>query len=171
MSTQTEIERIKGNIAATYSALEGKGATMPATQNSANLAATVQSVEVGAPVPNTTAILKGNGAGGIVAATKGTDYSLAASYTATLTVSGWAQDSTTGLYAQSVSVTGLTASTPVVVVDVVLPTNDTDSRDLILAAWMAGAGANGTVQGAGTLTFYADAVPEVNIPISVGVVA
>lgn len=169
MSTQTEIERIKGNIAATYSALEQKGATMPATQNSANLAATAQSVEVGASVPNTTAILKGNGTGGIVAAVKGTDYSLAASYTATLTVSGWAQDST-GLYAQSVAVAGMTATTPVVVVDVVLPTNDTDSRDLILAAWMAGAGANGTVQGAGTLTFYADAAPEVNIPIVVGVV-
>lgn len=112
-------------------------------------------------------ILKGNGSN-VEVAVQGTDYSLAQSYTATLTTDGWAQDST-GLYAQSISVAGMTATTPVVVVDVVLPTNDTDSRDLILAAWIAGAGANGTVQGAGTLTFYADAAPEVNIPISVGV--
>lgn len=168
MSIQSEIDRIAQNVADTYDALEAAGATMPAAQTSDNLPATAASVPK-VTIPNTTALLKGNGTGGVSAAVQGTDYSLATQVTATLSSSGWAQDST-GLYAQSISVAGMTATTPVVVVDVVLPTNDTASRDLILAAWMASAGANGTVQGAGTLTFYADSPPEVNIPIVVGVV-
>lgn len=44
MSITSEIERIQGNIADTYDALEAKGATMPATENSANLASTVATV-------------------------------------------------------------------------------------------------------------------------------
>lgn len=141
MSIQSEINRLTQAVSDTYSALNAKGATMPAAQTSANLAATVESIPVTA----------------------------ATQVTATLGVNGWAPDAS-GLYAQSVSVTGLTADTPVVVVDVVLPTNDTASRDTILAAWLAGPGANGTVQGAWTLTFYADTAPDVNIPIVVGVV-
>lgn len=44
MSITSEIERIQGNIADTYDALEAKGATMPATENSANLASTVATI-------------------------------------------------------------------------------------------------------------------------------
>lgn len=80
------------------------------------------------------------------------------------------QDGRDGATIKEVWIAGLTSATPVAVVDVVLPTNDTASRDTILAAWLAGPGANGTVQGAGTLTFYADTAPDVNIPIVVGVV-
>lgn len=41
MSITSEISRISGNIAAAYDACEGKGATLPQTQSSANLADTI----------------------------------------------------------------------------------------------------------------------------------
>lgn len=47
MTIASEITRINGNIAAAYTALSDKGATMPATQNSANLANTVASIPAG----------------------------------------------------------------------------------------------------------------------------
>ena len=47
MTIASEITRINGNIAAAYTALSNKGATMPATQNSANLATTVASIPAG----------------------------------------------------------------------------------------------------------------------------
>jgi hypothetical protein len=47
MTIASEITRINNNIAAAYTALSGKGATMPATQNSANLATTVATVSSG----------------------------------------------------------------------------------------------------------------------------
>ena len=45
MSIKTEINRIRGNVAAAYSAAAAKGADMPANMNSDNLAATVLSIE------------------------------------------------------------------------------------------------------------------------------
>lgn len=47
MTIASEITRIKNNIAGAYTALSAKGATLPATQNSANLATTVASVPAG----------------------------------------------------------------------------------------------------------------------------
>lgn len=49
MSIASEITRINGNIAAAYTALEGKGATLPAagSQNSANLADTIDTISAG----------------------------------------------------------------------------------------------------------------------------
>ena len=47
MTIATEIQRIKDNIANTYTALEEKGATLPENQNSDNLADTVASVTTG----------------------------------------------------------------------------------------------------------------------------
>lgn len=41
MSVQTEIERIRGNISGAYEALEAKGAAVPETKNSDNLAQTI----------------------------------------------------------------------------------------------------------------------------------
>ena len=41
---ETERQRIAANIAAAYTEAEAKGATMPATENSANLADTVASI-------------------------------------------------------------------------------------------------------------------------------
>ena len=47
MSVADQINRIKTNIASTYTAAQAKGATMPQTQNSDNLAACVQSITTG----------------------------------------------------------------------------------------------------------------------------
>ena len=46
MSVQSEINRIKSNIESAYDALASKGATMPQTQNSENLAQTAQSINL-----------------------------------------------------------------------------------------------------------------------------
>ena len=90
----------------------------------------------------------------------------AASQTVTLTTSGWAQSGSR--YAQTVNVTGVTASTPVVLVDVALSGADIDADAAALEAWGI-VSANNVAQGAGTLTFYALSVPSVNIPVNVGV--
>jgi hypothetical protein len=47
MSVASEINRIKANIADAYDEAEAKGATMPATENSANLADTIASISGG----------------------------------------------------------------------------------------------------------------------------
>lgn len=44
MSIQSEINRIKSGVSAAYSAVQDKGGTLPDVQNSANLAAAVQSI-------------------------------------------------------------------------------------------------------------------------------
>uniref|UniRef100_UPI003865CADA hypothetical protein n=1 Tax=Methanobrevibacter sp. TaxID=66852 RepID=UPI003865CADA len=50
MTIASEIQRIKTNIANAYDALENKGATMPATEDSANLASTVNTVSTGGTI-------------------------------------------------------------------------------------------------------------------------
>lgn len=44
MSVQSEIARIKSNIANAYNACEDGGATIPQTQDSANLASTISTI-------------------------------------------------------------------------------------------------------------------------------
>ena len=85
----------------------------------------------------------------------------------TLTTSGWTLG-TDERYYQTVSVSGVTASTPVIVVDVDLSTTDADAKVTFLEAW-AGPSANEVTQGDGTLTFYSYDLPTVNIPVNVGV--
>ena len=104
-----------------------------------------------------------NGQTGAVEIQSGSE---AASYTATLTTSGWAQSG--DRYSQTVNVTGVTASTPVVLVDVALSGADLDADVASLEAWGI-VSANNVAQGAGTLTFYALSVPSVNVPVNVGV--
>ena len=50
MSISTEITRIKNNIASAYTACNSKGATMPATQNSSNLASCISSISGGGSI-------------------------------------------------------------------------------------------------------------------------
>lgn len=47
MSVASEINRIKANIANAYTEAEAKGATMPATENSDNLADTIATIAGG----------------------------------------------------------------------------------------------------------------------------
>ena len=104
-----------------------------------------------------------NGQTGAVTVQSGSE---AAAYTATLTTSGWAQSG--NRYSQTVNVTGVTASTPVVLVDVALTGTDLDADAAALEAWGI-VSANNVAQGNGTLTFYALSVPSVNVPVNVGV--
>ena len=86
--------------------------------------------------------------------------------TITLTTSAWANNGSR--YSQTVNVTGVTASTPVVLVDVALSGTDLDADAAALEAWGI-VSANNVAQGNGTLTFYAMSVPSVNVPVNVGV--
>lgn len=71
--------------------------------------------------------------------------------TATLTVAGWTQGSD-GLYAQSVSVSDVTADTAIVIVQGDLQFVEPD-----------------VAQGNGTLTFYATSIPTAAIALRVGI--
>lgn len=44
MSVQGEIDRIKGNVAASYAAVSAKGGVLPETQNSENLSEAIESI-------------------------------------------------------------------------------------------------------------------------------
>lgn len=87
--------------------------------------------------------------------------------TATLTASGWTLGAD-GRYTQTVTVDGIKADTPLVIVDCNLTTSDADAKVEFLEAW-SGPSANEVTQGAGTLTFYTYDLPAVSIPIFVGV--
>lgn len=57
MTIASEITRINGNIAAAYTAANNKGATIPATQNSANLATCIGTISTGTtPVINSLSV-------------------------------------------------------------------------------------------------------------------
>ena len=74
MTIQSELERIGNNISSAYSALGENGATLPETQNSDNLAATVQTLPEKQDKITVSGILKGTGAGNVSAAVAGVDY-------------------------------------------------------------------------------------------------
>ena len=86
--------------------------------------------------------------------------------TITLLTSGWTQSG--DRYSQTVNVAGVTASTPVVLVDAALSGADLDADAAALEAWGI-VSANNVAQENGTLTFYAMDVPSVNVPVNVGV--
>lgn len=86
---------------------------------------------------------------------------------ATLTVSGWTMGAD-GRYTQTVSVPPVRVNSKIVIVDCNLDTDDADARVEILTAW-GGPSMNEANQGEGSLTFYANEVPSVSIPIFVGV--
>ena len=90
----------------------------------------------------------------------------AASVQTTLTVTGWTLSG--DRYYQTVSVTGVTADTPVVLADCALDGTDLDADAALLEAWGI-VSANNVAQGDGTMTFYALSVPSVNVPVNVGV--
>lgn len=61
MTIASEITRINTNIANAYTACDGKGATMPATQNSANLATCIGSIQTGSTPTLITKNITANG--------------------------------------------------------------------------------------------------------------
>ena len=104
-------------------------------------------------IPSTTSLIKGNGAGGVSAAAKGTDYAApSVGVTATLTAAGWDANAKT----QTVSVAGVTATANCII---------TAAPDSYMA--YAEAGVRCTAQGAGTLTFACETVPTADVAANV----
>lgn len=98
-------------------------------------------------------ILKGDGAGGVSAAVKGTDYAgPSVGVTATLTAAGWNADANT----QTVSVAGVTATANCII---------TAAPGSYMA--YAEAGVRCTAQGTGTLTFSCETVPAEDVTANV----
>ena len=98
-------------------------------------------------------ILKGNGAGGVSAAVKGTDYAApSVGVSVTLRASGWNANTKT----QTVSVSGVTATVNLII---------TAAPDSYMA--YAKAGVRCTAQGAGTLTFACETVPTSDVAANV----
>ena len=86
----------------------------------------------------------------------------------TLSNDGWTSG-TDGKFSKTVSVAGVTASADqVVVVDVALSDTDIDADAAMISAFALIA-SNKATPGAGTITFKAAQVPEVNIELNVGV--
>ena len=88
------------------------------------------------------------------------------STTITLTSAGWTGDSAP--FSQQVACSIVAADTPVVSVDVDTPGTDADADNEAINAWALVSQRN-PAQGAGTLTFYCNEKPTVNIPVKVGV--
>ena len=98
-------------------------------------------------------ILKGNGAGGVSAAVKGTDYAApSVGVSVTLRASGWNANAKT----QTVSVAGVTATVNLII---------TAAPGSYMA--YAEAGVRCTAQGAGTLTFACETVPTADVAANV----
>ena len=98
-------------------------------------------------------ILKGNGAGGVSAAVKGTDYAApSVGVSVTLRASGWNANAKT----QTVSVAGVTSTANCVI---------TAAPDSYMAYNKAGVRC--TAQGAGTLTFSCETVPTSDVAANV----
>lgn len=85
----------------------------------------------------------------------------------TLTTSNWSASGSR--FKQTVQVSGVSASTAVVIVDVHLTGDDLDADNDALSAWLSGPSMCNVEQGDGTLTFYSAKIPTQNIPVKVGV--
>lgn len=108
-------------------------------------------------VPTTTSLIKGNGSGGLAAATAGTDYALRpTTRKVTLTASGW----NSSTKQQTVTCSGvLSDATKQLLIPTPVNTaagNPYDEASIQMVA-----------QGAGSVTFYADTVPTVSIDVYV----
>ena len=135
-----------------YASAQDGGYTGTETQFNTDLAS------VGGKQAKITAsgILKGNGAGGVSAAVKGTDYAApSVGVSVTLRASGWNANAKT----QTVSVAGVTATANCII---------TAAPDSYMA--YAKAGVRCTAQGAGTLTFACETVPTANVVANVLIV-
>ena len=88
------------------------------------------------------------------------------SATITLTTAGWTGSAAP--FSQQVSCSIVAADTAVVAVDVDTPGTDADADAEAINAWALCTQQNPT-QGAGTLTFYCQEKPTINIPVKVGV--
>ena len=96
----------------------------------------------------------------------------ATSHTVTLLSTGWT-DNGDGRYVQSVAVPGVTESTPIVMVDVALYSNNAEKNAQIIEAVYQTDGSimqQPVEQNVDTLMFYTITVPTIDIPLCIGVV-
>ena len=91
------------------------------------------------------------------------------SASATLRVDRWTLPARATRYQQVINVSEVKQDSEIVIVDCDLSVDDDDARIEILAAW-EGPSANNVLQGNGTLTFFCYEVPEVSIPIKIGII-
>ena len=157
MSVKTEINRISGNVANTYLALEQYGVTMPETQNSDNLAKTVNTIAAVLYVEqekteSEMAIAREN----IGAATT-------ALYSTTIPTSGW---SSSAPYSVQIALSGI-LSTDTPLVDIVQSGNESTDAPL-REAWACITRIT-TAENSITV-FAAEEKPTVAIPIQMRVV-
>lgn len=166
MSIASEITRINTNIASAYTACSNKGATMPVTQNSANLASTIATISGGGGGGSlqtksvtinsngTTTVLPDVGYDGMTTVTVTTDipttqYVVAASTLFTLTASEWIGD------AYSISLTGYTVDTSKLQIGI--PINSSANNTLNIV--------NAGLSIYGSTSTYID-IKAVNVPTS-----
>lgn len=95
------------------------------------------------------------------------EFSSAKTYTVTLSVNGW-REGDDGRFQQGVSIAGVKANSPIVLVDVDLSVDNLEVKKLYLEAW-ASISANEVEQYDGAMLFYALEQPTVSIPVNVGV--
>lgn len=167
VTTNDVSEGIKASLNKADSALQSyteSDPTVPAWAKAASKPSYTAS-EVGAlpdttvvpTVPATTSLIKGDGSGGLAAATAGTDYALRpTTRKVTLTASGW----NSSTKQQTVTCSGVLSDTTK---QLLIPTpantaagNPYDEASIQMVA-----------QGANSVTFYADAVPTVGIDVYV----
>ena len=87
----------------------------------------------------------------------------------TLSSAGWTKPAGSTRYQQQVSVTGVTATTPVVFVDVDLTGEDLEADAEAVEIWRL-ISANNVLQGNGVLTFYTYVAPTTTIKANVALV-
>lgn len=115
-------------------------------------------------------LLKGKadlGADGKVKVEQLPEISSAKTYTVTLSENGW-REGDDGRFQQGVTIEGVKADSPIVLVDVDLSVDNLEVKKAILEAW-ATVSANEVEQYDGAMLFYALEQPTISIPVNVGV--
>lgn len=157
MSIQSEISRIQSNVQDTINVIQSTGVTVPSGATSDNLPglATALANEKQDKLIGTQGQVVGFDAEGNAVAQESTAESLKPVLrTATLTISGWSNNS------QTVTVIGVVADANAQAIDV--SPSDKESAD----AW-GESGVWCTTQGANSLTFTCDTVPSANISLNI----
>ena len=157
MSISSEITRISNNVQNTIDTIGATGVTVPDGANSDNLPSLAQALANTKQdkLTGTQGQVVGFDSQGNAVAQNG-----AAQLTITLSASSWTSSGTR--YQQTATVSGVTADS-IVFADPSLTVGDNSN---VLSAW-SGIALYPATQGAGTLTFYTDAQPTVDVPVNV----
>ena len=163
MSIQSEIDRLTAAKASIAASLQAMGAEPPAGSTLDQYAAQLAAIAAAAPwLPLAGGTMTGNIQMGGSRIT-GVGEPQADTDAARKTLSG-------GKYAQTVQISGVTASARLILPDPDTPGDDQQADDEVLQAWGAGPAKIAPSGGNGTVTFYSWTQPTINIPIQVVVI-